>query len=330
MRGGEIQPWDENTYYEGLTYNRANFFSDSYLGDWWGHLDPRNFCRAVWHVSDLIRLMAWDYESEFAWKQCLDLKLDLLRYNVGDNQGIRNEVSSVLLYLNRDDDCLQFIKWWCFNYSSKYQKGMGRDENLTKLWGKGEFVYHEAGGDRFDDIFVMFNDTGDLNPSWTEDQLIALGVQYNTSQRQREVGKSLDFLMPLVIIKMRIVKHLDAQLSTTESGAMSDKEGSGVFTNMTRGAMMAKREQQYKQMQKYLHMVHKANKYILHTFGNARLMWDQGRPECYSYNTPQEAFFTMERYMRILARVPSGLDIVDEFLLKIGETKCPNLTFSRR
>jgi len=207
---------------------------------------------------------------------------------------------------------------------------MGRDESLTKLWGKGEFVYHEAGGDRFDDIFVMFSDTGDLNPSWTEDRLIALGVQYNTSQGRREVGKSLDFLLPLVIIKMRIVKHLDAQLSTTESGAMSDKEGSGVFTNMTRGAMMAKREQQYKQMQKYLHMVHKANKYILHTFGNARLMWDQGRPECYSYNTPQEAFFTMERYMRLLARVPSGLDIVDEFLLKIGETKCPNLTFSRR
>ena len=78
-------------------------------------------------MSDLIRQMAWDYESKFAWTQCLDLKLALLRYNVGDNQGVRYEVPSVLLYLNRDDDCFQYIKWWTYNYSSRYQRGMGND-----------------------------------------------------------------------------------------------------------------------------------------------------------------------------------------------------------
>ena len=43
------------------------------------------------------------------------------------NQGVRYEVPSVLLYLNRDDDCFQYIKWWTYNYSSRYQRGMGND-----------------------------------------------------------------------------------------------------------------------------------------------------------------------------------------------------------
>ena len=108
LGGGTIPPWDENNY-RGFCNRRINYFDEEYLGDWWGHLDPRDYCRAVWKVSDLLRDLAWDYESQAVWEECLNLKLELLRNNVGDNQGIRDEVPAVMLNLNRDDDCVKFI-----------------------------------------------------------------------------------------------------------------------------------------------------------------------------------------------------------------------------
>ena len=260
----------------------------------------------------------------------LDLKLNLLRYNVSDNQGVRGEVSSVLLYLNRDDDCFQYIKWWTYNYNSNYTRGVGNDANCANLWGKGEFVYREAGGSRFDDIFVMFNDTGDLlNPPWTDGQMREQGVQYNYYGANREASLNLDFLVPLVVIKMRIVKHLDDQLVRIDR-VEGEAQRSDVFTDVTtRTTIVEKRKQQYDLMNKYLHMVHKTNKYVLHTFGAAESMWNQGRPDSYSWNSPEEAFLTMERYMRNIGRVPSGLLMVTEFLDGIGETVCPDLTYKR-
>ena len=138
---------------------------------------------------------------------------------------------------------------------------MGNDASCANLWGKGEFVYHEAEGDRFDDIFAMFNDAGDLlNPSWTDDQMREKGVQYNSYGANREISLNLDFLLPLVVIKMRIVKHLDYQL--VRIGRIeSEAQQSDVFTNIsTRTTMIEKRKQQYDLMKKYLHMVHKTNK----------------------------------------------------------------------
>jgi hypothetical protein len=111
MRGGKIQDWDRNDYKEFCGNQRINYFNALYLGNWWGYLDPRDYCRAVCHLSDLIKCVAWDYEVNHVWKECLDLKLSLLRYNIGDNQGLRDEVPFVLLYLNDDDKCVRFVKW---------------------------------------------------------------------------------------------------------------------------------------------------------------------------------------------------------------------------
>ncbi len=179
----------------------------------------------------------------------------------------------------------------------------------------------------------MFNDAGDLlNPSWTDDQMREKGVQYNSYGANHEISLNLDFLLPLVVIKMRIVKHLDYQL--VRIGRIeSEAQQSDVFTNIsTRTTMIEERKQQHELMKKYLHMVHKANDYVLHTFGNAKIMWNQGRPNYYSQNSPEEAFFSMERYMRNIARVPSGLLIVTEFLdgnlLVRQKTECPDLTYT--
>jgi len=101
-----------------------------------------------------------NYEQERVWKECVNLKLELLRNNLSDNQGIRGEVPAALLYSNRDDQCFKFIKWWSFNYLYQYARMYGNDNNLRKLWQKGEFVYDEVEGDRYDDLYPMYDDNG--------------------------------------------------------------------------------------------------------------------------------------------------------------------------
>ena len=99
----------------------------------------------------------------------------------------------------------------------------------------------------------MFNDAGDLlNPSWTDDQMREKGVQYNSYGANHEISLNLDFLLPLVVIKMRIVKHLDYQL--VRIGRIeSEAQQSDVFTNIsTRTTMIEERKQQHELMKKYL------------------------------------------------------------------------------
>lgn len=134
LRGGEIKSWDDNLYTE-FNNERINFFNEPYLGHWWGYIDPRDYCREVRHLSELIKSIAWDYEAKYVWKECLDLKLSLLRYNINDNLGIRYEVPSVLLYMNEDDKCYKFIKWWSYSYNNKYLKSNGNDDTLLAVWG---------------------------------------------------------------------------------------------------------------------------------------------------------------------------------------------------
>ena len=63
MRGGEIQPWDENKY--KFAGKRVDFFDEKYLGDWWGYLDPRDYCRAVSFLSNTIKDIAWYYHHYY-------------------------------------------------------------------------------------------------------------------------------------------------------------------------------------------------------------------------------------------------------------------------
>ena len=315
LRGGPIPTWDEN-HYVNWSNQRIDYFNEKYLGNWWGHLDPRDYCRAVWKVTDLLLEVAWDYECEAIWEECLNLKLELLRNNVGDNQGIRHEVPEVLLYLNRDDDCVKFIKWWAYNYEYWYKPGYGAesDANLKKLWQKGEFIYNETGDvTRFDDIYPMFDEEGN------KIALDSSGVQRNRFSDNYEISNCLDHLIALVCIKMRVVAHLEAQQCS-----LLKLDSNADITNIA-----TKITVQIKLLDKYLHMAHKHNKYILHVLSsenNIRKMREQGRPEYYGQDTAEEAFLAMEKFMRCIARA-WGLSYIGKFLAKIGEFVTPDLNY---
>ena len=151
------------------------------------------------------------------------------------------------------------------------------------------------------------------------------GVLYDFCVGSTRVGKNLDHLAALVVIKMRIVAHLELQRY------FMVKENAAAETTSIR----AKIATQKRLLDKYLHMTHRENKYILHILGGsqeiANKMWAQGRPQSYSRNSPQEAFFVMERIMRHIARVPLlGISYCATFLQEMGETSTPNLNYDSR
>jgi hypothetical protein len=125
------------------------------------------------------------------------LRMELLRLTVGDNQGQQFELPSVLLYLNKDDECFRFIKWWSHHYSH---------EVLKPMWSKGESPYGEAGGDRYNDMFPHLNEAGDAIQDADLVTCVDLisGIQISPDPPHVDT----DHLVPLVVIKMRVVTHL--------------------------------------------------------------------------------------------------------------------------
>jgi hypothetical protein len=78
------------------------------LGHFWGILDTRPYMRA--------RYAAFEALQKIPGRESLQLQLcelqDMLRLCRGDNMGVRYQVPALLLRLNRDQECYDFLKWY--------------------------------------------------------------------------------------------------------------------------------------------------------------------------------------------------------------------------
>lgn len=85
----------------------ANAF-ETHVGHFWGLLDTRDYMRARFALADTLRQQATlDGVSE-----ALDHLQDMLRLNRSDNMGLRDLVPAVMLQLDKDQECYDFVKWW--------------------------------------------------------------------------------------------------------------------------------------------------------------------------------------------------------------------------
>jgi hypothetical protein len=184
------------------------------------------------------------------------------------------------------------------------RKDYNRPNDANKLWQKGEFVYNEVEGNRYDDVYPMFDDNGE--------QILEL---------DQEIRVELSGVLALVVIKMRICAHLECSM-------FSLKEDPAADTTVLR----TRHATQMKLLDKYLKMTHKMNKYILHIFAsdeNVTFMRAQGPPHYSTKNSPEEAFRHMDLYIRHIARIPCGLVYCETFLEKIGEmANSPDLHYN--
>ena len=78
------------------------------VGKFWGIYGTRDYMRARFEAVDaLLRL-----DTVAAVEQAVEHLTDMLRLNRSDNMGLRDIVPNLLLRLDREQDCYDFLKWW--------------------------------------------------------------------------------------------------------------------------------------------------------------------------------------------------------------------------
>jgi hypothetical protein len=85
----------------------ARIFED-HAGKFWGFQETRPYMSQRYALVESILQV----HSAEAAQEGLDHLLDMLLLCRGDNMGVRSVVPAVMLLLNRDQDCYDFLKWW--------------------------------------------------------------------------------------------------------------------------------------------------------------------------------------------------------------------------
>lgn len=85
----------------------ANAF-DTHVGRFWGVFSTRDYMRARFDLADTVRRLG----TLDGVVEALDHMRDMLRLCRGDNLGLRDLIPPMMLQLDRDSECYDFIKWY--------------------------------------------------------------------------------------------------------------------------------------------------------------------------------------------------------------------------
>lgn len=256
-----------------------NYFED-HVGDFWSMIETRDYCRKREHLSrELYHLVYW-IETVEAWEAVLGHQLELLRLIRRDNMGIRSKVPFVLLYLNRDDDCMDFIRFW-YRDSGGEMDGEEMAESSP-----GDWLYGRTPNGRLMDIFALHPT---IDPSYTD----------------------LAFLVAILIIKLRVVAAFDAReksfalFENTKVGKSLNKDVLGAIRAAVIGDLKVKAEQN-RQIEHVINLIQQSNETMLPSLINPGPLKLQPSPYYYSHGTPSEAYGVLMDSNRCFVRVPGA------------------------
>ncbi|EXJ96377.1 hypothetical protein A1O1_01503 [Capronia coronata CBS 617.96] len=92
----------------------ANAF-ETHVGHFWGILNTRDYMRARFALADTVRRAG----TLDGINEALDHLRDMMRLCRSDNMGLRDIIPSLMLQLDMDQECYDFIKW----YQTEGQRG---------------------------------------------------------------------------------------------------------------------------------------------------------------------------------------------------------------
>ena len=76
------------------------------IGHFWGILDTRDYMRAHYgHLEALGKI-----QTRSSVEVQLDIVRDILRLNRSDNVGVRDRAPHLILRMNKDQECYDFLK----------------------------------------------------------------------------------------------------------------------------------------------------------------------------------------------------------------------------
>ncbi|KAL1968778.1 hypothetical protein VTN77DRAFT_1139 [Rasamsonia byssochlamydoides] len=126
----------------------ADVFNTS-VGHFWGIWETRDYMRARYALVEALG----EIKTHDAVQTQLDHLMDMLRLCRGDNMGLRNLVPVVMLRLNKDQECYDFVKWW---------NAMGSESDYD--WGNMELPYLDIkNADAFEPVDYLWSDFPDLS-----------------------------------------------------------------------------------------------------------------------------------------------------------------------
>lgn len=85
----------------------ANAFETS-VGHFWSILSTRDYMHARFALADACRQI----NTLDGTQEALEHLRDMLRLCRGDNMGVRDIIPGLMLQLDRDQECYDFVKWW--------------------------------------------------------------------------------------------------------------------------------------------------------------------------------------------------------------------------
>ncbi|EHK19975.1 uncharacterized protein TRIVIDRAFT_47985 [Trichoderma virens Gv29-8] len=126
----------------------ANAF-ETHVGHFWGVLSTRDYMRA--RIALVMKLLIPGTLGSVS--EALEHMRDMLRLCRRDNMGLREMVPAVMLRLDLDQECYDFVKWWATC-----------DPDGTYDWGDMTLPYLNLhGADVFEDLGFLLGDYPDLN-----------------------------------------------------------------------------------------------------------------------------------------------------------------------
>jgi hypothetical protein len=192
----------------------ANAFATD-VGHFWGLVHTRSYMRARFALMDLLRKEG----TLDGVKEALSHLMDMMRLCRSDNMGIRKIIPFLMLQLDQDQECYDFIKWYeTTGADSHYDWG---DMDLPFLDVKNADVYEDPSyitgkyGDPYDIAALML-----LNVKLLQDNInIRLARKVfvaTTKQLPQELRDSIEIIVVRSPLSTRLHKQNSIKLVARE------------------------------------------------------------------------------------------------------------------
>lgn len=255
------------------------------VGRFWDILNTRDYMRARLVLANKMEMI---HTVESAEGQ-LEHYMDMLRLSRGDNMGIRNVVPGLMLRLDKDQECYDFIKWWSLVHKTP------RDD-----WGVTDMPYLDIkNADVFEPVDYSNQRFYDLCHSTC---LIILKIkllldleklQQSTSYLGTKVPREILDLIQTYILQSPILRE-NPQLTSED------------------GEKLAARVDDLKaQIDGLFDMIHIENKHFWPALADPDLHL-QARPKEYIPGSLSEVDFCLQYTYSAMTETPGALDFIKD------------------
>ena len=118
------------------------------IGRFWGLLETRTYMRTRFAFVDALTQVNTKASVDAQLQHCMDI----LRLNHSDNMGMRDQVPHLMLRVNKDQECYDFVKWWATC-----------DPHGRRDWGDPDLPYFDTkNADVFEPVHYLCGEYPDL------------------------------------------------------------------------------------------------------------------------------------------------------------------------